>query len=93
MSVVFRLPGYLSELAGGRSRVVLDASPATVGDALAVLGAAHPAVRDRVLTEEGRVRTHVNVFVGRESIRYTGGLGTPLRDGAEVFVLPAVSGG
>ena len=93
MSVVFRLPGYLSELAGGRSRVEVATSPATVGDALASLGAILPAVRDRVLTEEGRVRTHVNVFVGRESIRHTGGLETPLRDGAEVFILPAISGG
>ena len=40
-----------------------------------------------------RLRPHVNVFVGRDSVRYTGGLLTPLRDGAEVAILPAVSGG
>jgi len=46
-----------------------------------------------VMTEEGRLRPHVNVFVGRDSVRYTGGLDTPLRDGAEVSILPAISGG
>lgn len=48
---------------------------------------------DRVLTEQGEVRPHVNVFVGEESIRYTGGLATPLTDGAEIAIVPAVSGG
>ena len=52
-----------------------------------------PGVRDRVLTELGEVRQHVNVFVGSESIRYQKGLNSEVRDGDEVFVIPAVSGG
>jgi molybdopterin converting factor small subunit len=91
--VAFRIPGYLSAFAGGRSRVEIAASPATVGDALLALCAVHPGLRDRILTEEGRLRPHVNVFVGRESIRWTGGLATRLPEAAEVFILPAVSGG
>jgi molybdopterin converting factor small subunit len=93
MAVVVQLPGYLSALAEGRGRVVLAVVPATVGDALTALFAAHPALRDRVTDERGRVRRHVNVFVGGESIRYTGDLATPLKDGAEVTILPAISGG
>jgi molybdopterin converting factor small subunit len=46
-----------------------------------------------VLTEEGRLRPHVNVFVGEESIRFLEGLETPLPDGCEVAILPALSGG
>jgi len=53
----------------------------------------HPGVRDRVMDEQGRVRPHVNVFVGHESIRWTGGLETPIPPDAELFILPAVSGG
>jgi molybdopterin converting factor small subunit len=64
-----------------------------VGDALAAVWDLHPGVRDRVVTETGEVRRHVNIFVGDESIRYTGGLGTPLEDGGEVSIIPAVSGG
>jgi molybdopterin synthase sulfur carrier subunit len=73
--------------------VVLDTAPASVGEALAGLGALHPGVRDRVLDERGQVRPHVNVFVGKESIRYTGGLATPLGPEAELHIFPAVSGG
>ena len=71
----------------------LDAPARTVGDALGALWARYPGARDRVLTEQGDLRLHVNVFVGRESIRFTGGLATPVADGAEISILPAVSGG
>ena len=93
MRVTFILPGPLHPLAGGRQQVAVDSDAASVRDALSALWGAHPALRDRVMTEEGRLRPHVNVFVGRESVRYTGGLDTPLRDGALIAILPAVSGG
>jgi molybdopterin synthase sulfur carrier subunit len=93
MRVTFVLPGPLHALAGGREDVTVDAPAARLADALDALWRAHPALRDRVLTEDGRLRPHVNVFVGRDSVRYTGGLDTPLKDGAEVAILPAVSGG
>ncbi len=93
MSVTIHIPGPLREYASGQSRVSLAELPPTVGEALRALAALHPAVRDRVLNERGELRPHVNVFVGRESIRFSGGLQTPLADGAEVFILPAVSGG
>ncbi len=93
MALVFHVPGYLREFTGGLRRVTLAASPATVGEALAALWALHPGVRDRVVTEQGEVRPHVNLFVGAESIRFTGGLATPLAEGAEISIVPAVSGG
>ncbi len=93
MRATVLLPGPLHAYAGGRQVVEVDAAAARVGDALSALFAIHPALRDRVLREDGRVRPHVNVFVGRESIRYTGGLDTPVEDGAEIAILPAVSGG
>jgi molybdopterin converting factor small subunit len=93
MPITVHLPGPLSAYAGGARRVVLSSSPGSVGEALAQLTALHPGVRDRVLDEQGRVRPHVNVFVGRESIRHTGGLATPLARESELHILPAVSGG
>jgi len=96
MSVTVVLPSQLRELAGGRSAVLLEGGVGgmdTVGDALAALRAAHPAVYDRLVTERRELRPHVNVFVGREDIRWSGGLGTPLADGSEVVILPSVSGG
>jgi molybdopterin converting factor small subunit len=93
MRVTFVLPGPLQPLAGGRAEVRVEAAEARLADALSALWAAHPGLRDRVMTEDGRVRPHVNLFVGHESVRFTGGLDTAVHDGAEVAILPAVSGG
>ena len=93
MRVTILLPGPLHAVAGARESVEVATAGPRVADALAALWARHPALRDRVMREDGRLRPHVNVFVGRESVRYTGGLDTPLREGAEIAILPAVSGG
>jgi molybdopterin converting factor small subunit len=73
--------------------VELETAGPTIADALRSLAERYPALLDRVLTETGEVRQHVNIFVGDESIRYTGGLATPLPPKALVHIVPAVSGG
>lgn len=93
MPVTFHIPGVLRAYTGGRSQVEIAASPATVRDALLVLWKLYPGVRDRIASEEGLIREHVNVFVGNEDIRYTGGLATPVPEGAVISILPAISGG
>ena len=93
MGVIFHIPGYLRTFTGQQRRIDLDSVPGTVRGALEALWRIHPGVRDRVVDEQGEVRPHVNVFVGRDSIRFTGGLDTPLADGAEISIIPAVSGG
>lgn len=93
MAVVVAIPGPLQPYAGGNSTVVLDAACDTVGDALVALGDEYPGVRDRVLTEQGDVRQHLNVFVDEDNVRFANGLATPVSDGCRVTILPAVSGG
>ena len=93
MPVTFYLPGPLRSVAGGHSQVEIPASPATLRDALNVLVEMYPGIRDRVLTEQGQIREHLNVFVGKENCRYTGGLSTPVPEGADVSIIPSVSGG
>ena len=93
MSYVFFIPGPLRELAGNRGQVRLDGRAESVSDALSLLWDRFPGVRDRVITEVGDVRPHVNIFVDGESIRDADGLQTRIRDGAEIYILPAVSGG
>lgn len=93
MAIVFMIPGALRELAGHRSEVRVDAPAGPLSDALARLWAECPAVRDRVITEAGRVRPHINIFVDGENIRDAAGLETPVRAESEIFILPAVSGG
>ena len=93
MAVTFHIPGALRQFTGGQSKVVIDQSPPTVGEALSALWTLYPGVRDRVATEQGQVREHINIFIGDESIRYTGGLASAVTPGCEISIVPAVSGG
>lgn len=93
MSVTVHIPGPLRDFSQQRGEVQLPGSPATLLEALQLLWATYPGLRDRILTEEGQLREHINIFVGHESIRYTGGLATPLPAKAIISIIPAISGG
>ncbi len=93
MSVTFHIPGPLCSFTGGNSQVKIAASPATLREALEALWGLYPGIRDRVVTEQGEIREHINVFVGNKNIRYTGGLATALPAGPDISIIPAVSGG
>ena len=91
--MTFFLSGPLRELAGGRHEVRIDTTAGPLSTALAELWSECPSFRDRVVNELGELRPHLNIFVDGESIRDTGGFGTPVREGSEIFILPALSGG
>lgn len=91
--MVFVIPAPLRELTGNRDELRLEGEAASVAEALALLWASCPGVRDRVLTERGEVRPHVNIFVDGESIRFADGLATRVHARSEIVILPAVSGG
>ncbi|HKX00638.1 MAG TPA: MoaD/ThiS family protein [Bryobacteraceae bacterium] len=93
MPVAIHIPAPLRPFCAGQSRVEITGSPATLRDALEAFYALHPGVRDRMINEQGHIREHVNVFVGKEDIRYTGELATPLHAGDEISIVPAISGG
>jgi molybdopterin converting factor small subunit len=93
MPFVFVVPGPLREFSGNRDEVRVPGNAASVGEALALLWQECPGARDRVLTEQGQVRPHVNIFVDGLNVRYAGGLAAPVRDNAEIVIVPAVSGG
>ncbi len=93
MTVTFRFPDALREVAGWAPSLAVDGAPATVGDALEALRGSHPALHARIVTERGAVRPHVNLFVRGHEIRRSGGLRAPLDADAEIVVLPSVSGG
>jgi molybdopterin converting factor small subunit len=96
MQVVVNVPASLRQFSGGQRRVCLEcAEPSTLDSVFVALHAAAPGVVERALDEQGRIREHVNVFVDGQSIRAGSKLGlhTPVLAGAEVWILPAVSGG
>jgi sulfur-carrier protein len=87
------LPHALTPYSRGVGTIAVDEPCTTVADALAAVAARWPAVVDRVLTEQGDLRRHVNVFVGEESVRFLNGLATPVENGSTITIVPAVSGG
>jgi len=93
MAVTVHIPGPLQGLTEGRRSVQLRASVKSLAEALEALFINYPGVRDRLLTEQGSVREHINIFIDKEDIRYLDGLATKLTDRAEIVILPAVSGG
>lgn len=91
--ITIELPKALGLSVDGKTVVEIDEPCATVGNALAALGRRSPGVLDRVVDEQGDVRTHVNVFSNGESIRFLDGLRTVVPDGSMILILAAISGG
>jgi MoaD family protein len=91
MSVKVKIPTQLRANSGGDGEVTVDGT--TVTEVLDALFAVHGELRERLCDEDGGLRRFVNVYVGGEDIRFEQGLDTPVPDGGEVQILPAVAGG
>jgi sulfur-carrier protein len=91
--ITFQISGYLTEYAGGNAEVKVEANPSTVGDALNELWRTHVGLRDRVLTERGEVRPHVNIFLNSQIVRRDQVMETKTTGNDEICIMPAVSGG
>jgi sulfur-carrier protein len=93
-TVAVRVPTGLRPWSEGEAMLHLEVGDGiTVGAVLDRLAVEYPDLERRVRDEQGRVRTHVNLFVGAENTRDLDGLATQLTGGAELTILPAVSGG
>jgi MoaD family protein len=91
MSVVVKIPTQLRAATGGESEAEVEG--ATVQEVLDGLFERHAELRDRISDEDGSLRRFVNVYVAGEDIRFLDGLATPVKDGSELTILPAVAGG
>ncbi len=91
MAVAVRIPTVLRPMAGGQATV--EASGTTLGEVIADLESRYPGLADRLRDGAGDLHAFVNVFVGDEDARYLDGLATPVPDGTEVSIIPAVAGG
>ena len=91
MSASVRIPTILRTYTGGVSEVSADGS--TLAEVLTSLEANHPGIRARVLDDTGALRRFVNVYVGDEDVRFSGGLDAEVAEGAKISIIPAVAGG
>ncbi len=86
-----RLPSSLRKLTGGKA--VVEQSAATVGALFEALEADFPGFKDRLCEPDGRLKRHINVFVNGKDIRSVQDMQTPLAEGDEVIIAPAIAGG
>jgi molybdopterin synthase sulfur carrier subunit len=91
MSVVVKIPTQLRAAAGGEAEAQVEG--ATVQEVLDGLFELHEELRVRIADDDGSLRRFVNVYLAGEDIRFLDGLATPVIDGAELTILPAVAGG
>ena len=82
------VPSQLTSYTDGATRVA--AAGATVGAVLDDLDARFPGLKFRVVDEQDRVRKHMRMFIGREETR---NVAAPMRDGDELLIFGALSGG
>ncbi len=91
MPVNVRIPQPLRPLTGNQSTVTADG--ATLEALVANLESAYPGIRERMVDEAGQLRRFVNIYVNGDDVRFLAGMQTPLKDGDEVSIVPAVAGG
>lgn len=93
MSFKIFLSGHLKSFSNGQTEVSVPGSFKTVDDVLAALWRQHISLRDRILTDQGDIRPHVNIYYQGEDVRRQNGLLTQVEPASEIHIFNAVSGG
>ena len=91
MPIKVRIPTPLRKLTNNEE--MIEVSAATIAGAIAELQTRFPGIKERLLDETGAIRRFVNVYVNEEDIRFLQNQQTPLKDGDEVSIIPAIAGG
>jgi len=91
MPTKVRIPTPLRKLTNNEEMVEVSAE--TVGGAITELQSRYPGIKERLVDESGAVRRFVNVYVNEEDIRFLQNQQTPLKDGDELSIIPAIAGG
>jgi molybdopterin synthase sulfur carrier subunit len=91
MAVTVYIPTPFRRATGNLDHVEVAATD--VGALLEALERAYGGLKGLVRDDTGEVHRHINLYVNNESIDALGGLSTPLRDGDEVAIIPALAGG
>jgi sulfur-carrier protein len=90
-SVKVRIPTPLRKLTNNEELVHINAL--TVDGVINALQTRFPGIAERLVDEKGEVRRFVNVYVNEEDIRFLKNRETPLKDGDEISIIPAIAGG
>jgi sulfur-carrier protein len=85
------IPTPLRSYTGGSAKV--ESSGNSISDVLNNLNVNYPGLKDKVCEEDGEIRRFVNVFINGENVRKLDGAATPVKQGDEIGIIPAMAGG
>lgn len=85
------VPTPMRKLTGGQGKIQVDAS--NLQEAFARADADYPGFSERVLDSNGEIKRFINVFINGVDVRTLQGQATPVKDGDQVAVIPAMAGG
>jgi len=91
MATTVRVPTPLQKFTGNQAEVQADGK--SVKEILASLETQFPGIKERLYDEQGKLRRFINFYVNNEDIRFLKGEDTPIKDGDEISVVPAIAGG
>ncbi len=89
--VKVRIPTPLRPMTGGKSEVETQASD--IQAMIESLNGQFPGLKSRICDEAGEIRRFVNIYLNEEDIRFMKGKDTPLKDGDQISIVPAIAGG
>ena len=91
MAVKVLIPTPLRQFTGKQSSI--ECSAATVGEALGSLTGTFSELRKHLFTDEGKIRSFVNVYLNDEDIRYLLKESTPVNENDSLSIVPSIAGG
>ncbi len=91
MSVKVLVPTALQKFTNNQA--TLECNGSSISELFDSLEKACPGIKERLCDESGKPRRFLNLYVNSEDIRFLEGAATPLKDGDEVSIVPAVAGG
>lgn len=85
------IPAPLREFTDGETEVTADGD--TVSDVIEDLEDQYPGIKERITNDDGDLREFLNIYMDDEDIRFEDGLETPIDDGSDLSIIPAIAGG
>ena len=91
MQATVRVPTPLQKLTQNQAEVKV--SSANIRELIEDLEKKFPGIKERICDEAGKIRRFINIYVNEEDVRFLQQEETPLKDGDEISIIPAIAGG
>lgn len=91
MQATVRVPTPLQKLTKNQAKVKV--SSANIRELIQDLEKRFPGIKERICDETGKIRRFINIYVNEEDVRFLQQEETPLKDGDEISIIPAIAGG